>query len=56
MGMKTTQAYGKYNVTVRFGSTVRFFYGLVAISAEAALADIVAAYGDCALVQYGSAS
>jgi hypothetical protein len=52
--MNTTR-YGKFNLVVDFGGKVEFFYRLVAVDLEAALADVVAAYGDCTVVQWGSA-
>lgn len=48
-------SYGKFNLVVDFGGSFKFFYGLTAVSVEAALADIVAAYGECVLVQHGNA-
>ena len=52
--MNTTR-YGKFNLMVRFGSKVEFFYGLVAVDLDAALADVTAAYGNGELVQWGRA-
>lgn len=52
--MNTTTKYGKFNLVVDFGGKCIFFCDLVAVSVDAALADIVAAYGECLLVQWGS--
>ncbi len=51
----SNMSYGKFNLVVDFGGSFKFFYGLTAVSVEAALADIVAAYGECVLVQHGNA-
>ena len=53
--MNNATQYGRFNVTVSFGGHYEFFRGLVAVSREAALADIVAAYGECELIQWGCA-
>ena len=46
MGM----SYSKHSLVVSFDGSFRFFE-IVAISAAAAFADVVAAYGPCELIQ-----
>ena len=50
--MKTTE-YSKWNLVVAFGNTYKFFYGIVAINADAAFADVTEAYGQAELIQIG---
>ena len=48
-------SYSKFNLVVRYGSAVKFFRALVAVSLDAAFADVTAAYGEGELVQWGTA-
>ncbi len=48
-------SYSAFNLIVDFGNGFEFFRGIVAVDIAAALADIVAAYGECTLIQWGRA-
>jgi len=50
--MKTTD-YKKFSVLIDFGGKCVRFSDLVAVSIDAAMADIISAYGECKLIQWG---
>lgn len=51
----TTKTYRAFNLIVDIAGHRTFFLGLVAVDVNAALADVIAAYGEGELVQWGHA-
>lgn len=51
-----TPTYSKFNLIVDFGNGFEFFRDIVAVDIDAAFTDVVAAYGEGTLIQWGRAS
>lgn len=54
MSNAVSSRYVAFNLVVSFGGHFEFLR-IVAVDVDSALADVVAAYGDCELVQWGHA-